>query len=251
VVRLLHLQAGFSNPLEGNFEIGLIKKGISREKGVPPVQKQPMTIAILRRMRAVLDFAKPFDLAFWTICLVVFFGFMRKSTMLPVNSLFLPGKTILRSDIVDLSIHSFSVLVRQSKVIQFGQKVHTIPFASSAEFQLCPAMALMAHFGASPLSPSRPVFNYLFAGREHLVTQQCFVVRLKSVLSEIGLNAKVYSAHSLRRGGASYAFQIGVSPLQIKLRGDWASDAFERYVYISSGATLRVAECLSRGVADL
>ena len=41
VVRLLHLQAGFANPLEGNFEIGLIKKGINREKGVPPVQKRP------------------------------------------------------------------------------------------------------------------------------------------------------------------------------------------------------------------
>ena len=49
------------------------------------------------------------------------------------------------------------------------------------------------------------------------------------------MDPKLYSAHSLRRGGASYAFLSGLNPLQIKSRGDWASATFEKYVFISSG----------------
>jgi hypothetical protein len=59
------------------------------------------------------------------------------------------------------------------------------------------------------------------------------------------VDPSVYSAHSFRRGGASYAFELGLSPLQIKLRGDWASVAYERYVYISTGATFAVARALA------
>ena len=36
VVRLLHLESGYKNPLEGNFELTLLKKGINRQLGVPP-----------------------------------------------------------------------------------------------------------------------------------------------------------------------------------------------------------------------
>ena len=108
----------------------------------------------------------------------------------------------------------------------------------------------MAHFGASPLGKSRPLFNYMYAGREVTFTQSCFAARLRVALLAAGLNANVYSAHSLRRGGASLAFDLGLSPIQIKLRGDWASNAFEQYIFVSSGATDRVAATISCGMCD-
>lgn len=244
VIRLIHLQAGFPNPLIDNFELGLIKKGISREKGTPPLQKLPIDIPILRKIHAILDLNTPSDLSFWASCLLGFLGFMRKSTMLPPKN-FTTEKILTRNDILDLNIDSFILQVHHSKVIQFGEKIHLIPFARSSDFNLCPVRAIMAHFGASPLEKNRPLFNYKFAGNELLVTQSTFAKRLKSILSSVLLNSSLYSAHSLRRGGASYAFEIGISPIQIKLRGDWASDAFERYVFISSGATKQVASSLS------
>jgi hypothetical protein len=48
VVRLLHVEAGLINPLEGNFELNMLKRGIRRVKGTPPVQKAPITFEILR-----------------------------------------------------------------------------------------------------------------------------------------------------------------------------------------------------------
>lgn len=250
VIRLLHLQAGFSNPLEDNFEVGLIRKGINREKGVPPLQKKPITLAILRKIHTCLDLSKPSELSFWAACLIGFMGFLRKSSLLPASGPFNPAKTLLRGDVKELSLESFVLIVKHSKVIQFGQKVHEIPYARCTEFRLCPVRALHAHLGASVLPPGRPLFSYNLAGLEHTMSQLDFVNRLRNLLKTIGLGAGDYSAHSLRRGGASLAFELGVTPLQIKLRGDWSSSAFERYVFVSSGATMRIAVAMSAGIVN-
>ena len=47
IIRLIHVDAGLTNPLEGNMELKLLKRGISRQKGVPPRQKLPITVQIL------------------------------------------------------------------------------------------------------------------------------------------------------------------------------------------------------------
>jgi hypothetical protein len=49
VVRLLHLEAGFKNPLANNWELSSIQKGISRLHGKPPVQKSPNTFQFSAR----------------------------------------------------------------------------------------------------------------------------------------------------------------------------------------------------------
>jgi hypothetical protein len=46
-VRLLHLEAGFKNPLVDNWEIKAVQKGISRLLGKPPKQKSPITVDVL------------------------------------------------------------------------------------------------------------------------------------------------------------------------------------------------------------
>ena len=251
VVRLLHLESGLPNPLEGNFELSMLKRGIKRVKGVPPCQKEPSTISILRRMYGYLDLTKPSDLSFWSVALIAFFGFLRKSSVLPESKNFDAKKTLLRSDVSKLCLSSFVLQCRHSKVVQFGQKVLSLPYVACADLSLCPVRALLAHFGASPLGARRPLFNYLCLGWECAMTQADFVSRLKFLLCKAGVKAEDFSAHSFRRGGASYAFSIGTSPLQIKLRGDWASNAYERYIFISSGATLAVASLLAAGVGPI
>jgi hypothetical protein len=248
VVRILHVEAGFSNPLEGNYELAMVKRGIRREKGVPPNQKEPISLLILARIHATLDLASPADLAFWACCLVGFFGFLRKSSLLPASPTVRVDKMLTRDDVIDFSFDSFTLLVRFSKVIQFGHKVLSIPYCRTATPVLCPIRAVLAHFGASPLAGGRPLFNFLSRGVENFFSPSMFVVRLRQALKLTGLNAAQFSAHSLRRGGASYAFEIGLSPLQIKQRGDWASSAYEKYVFISAAAGSNIASALAKGV---
>ena len=223
----------------------MVKRGISRQLGVPVKQKQPITPAILRKIHVLLDLSKPSDLAFWAAVVVGFLGFLRKSSLLPGSAVLDPSKNLVRADVTEMCVDSFVLLMRHSKVIQFGEKVHAIPFVRCEEFSLCPVRSVLSHFGASPLGPRRPLFNFLVASKEVALTQESFVRRLKGLLKDAGLKAGEYSAHSLRRGGASYAFQLGLSPLQIKLRGDWSSDAYEQYIFIAAGASMSVAQSLS------
>ena len=50
------------------------------------------------------------------------------------------------------------------------------------------------------------------------------------VLASAGLDPSKYSTHSLRRGGASYAFKCGAPVKLISLQGDWSSDAVPLYI---------------------
>ena len=104
VVRLLHLEAGFKNPLVDNWELKSIQKGVSRLLGKPPKQKSPITVAILIDLFKTVK-NTPLDSAFWVTCLVSFYGFLRKSTVLPSNDLLKNGKFIARSDLIFLSCY--------------------------------------------------------------------------------------------------------------------------------------------------
>jgi hypothetical protein len=96
VVRLLHMEAGLDNPLDQNWELLLLKRGIKRQKGKPPVQKLPLTLEIMRKIYPLLNPRLPSDAAFWVALLVGFYGFLRKSTLLPECAKPIPGKYISR-----------------------------------------------------------------------------------------------------------------------------------------------------------
>ena len=77
IIRLIHLDAGYSDPLIGNFNLSLVKRGIQRALGSPPCQKLPITPTILMRLKGYLNFNSPFDVVFWAACLVAFYAFLR------------------------------------------------------------------------------------------------------------------------------------------------------------------------------
>ena len=79
--------------------------------------------------------------------LLGFFGFLRKSSLIPANADVSIAKRLCRSDVRDLSLTSFVLVCRYSKSNQFGQHVHSIPFSVCADKRLCPVLALMCHLG--------------------------------------------------------------------------------------------------------
>ena len=205
IIRILHLDAGLPNPIENNWEVMMIKRGVSRVKGVPPKQKMPITLEILRDFFVHLDHVfSPFDKSFWAACLVAFYGFFRKSTILPVSATSPPG--ICRLDVINFSFSSFEIVVKHSKTIQFGQRTHTLPFAACADPRLCPVRALWSHLSTSPTPSSHHLFAYRAHGRIHLLTHSVFVKKLKELIVVSGRSPSEYSAHSFRRGGVLLRF---------------------------------------------
>ena len=240
----LHSDSGFENPLQNNWELKLLHRGISRLLGVPPKQKLPITIEIL------LDIAKtvndhPSDTAFCCVCLLAFYGFMRKSTLIPMPDALARGKFIARGDVKNFTLKSFTLEVKHSKTIQFGQKVHSLPFVLCSDARLCPLRALLRHLGVSALASSTPLFDYVVSGCHVNFSHSFFIKRLRLCLVQAGRDPKEISCHSFRRGGATLAYLAGLSPADIKLRGDWASSAYEKYLCVSSDSTLNSAHALS------
>ena len=78
-------------------------------------------------------------------------------------------------------------------------------------------------------------------GRLQPLQYGSFVATLKEWLSLAGFDPHKFSGHSLRRGGATPAFQAGVDPLFIRLQGGWLSDCWLLYVALSSAQRQRVS----------
>ena len=64
--------------------------------------------------------------------------------------------------------------------------------------------------------------------------------RLQLLLARIGLDAKEYGTHSLRRGGATFLMLCGVPLHTIKAIGDWHSDCVTRYLKPNPSSKLSV-----------
>jgi hypothetical protein len=248
-VRLFHIEAGFANPLENNGEVNMIQRGMTRLMGSPPKQKLPITVAILLDLQKSLS-DSPSDVAFWAACVLAFFGFLRKSTLLPSAGELTTNKFIARSDVTDMSLRSFILLIRFSKTIQFGQRVLSLPYVACDDMRICPVRALLKHFGLSKLPLARPLFNFVVGGTEVSFTNAFFMKRLRDLLRLTGHPASSISCHSFRRGGASLAYLVGMSAVDIKQRGDWKSNAFERYLTISPTTSLHSARLLAAGASS-
>ncbi len=224
----MHEEYGLQNPLD-NWELKAVKRGILRQLGKPPQQKLPITIEILSDIQKTLDYTKPITNAFWAACLIVFFGFLRKSTLLPKSSSKAETAKALRISDVRLGNDRTTawVTIRHSKTIQFGQRTVTLPFNStpSSHLHLCPVEALITMLaqldGLGPLPPGQPLFSYPEGHQVLHLTHKPFVAMLRQSLQDCGKEPSLYSGHSFRRGGCSHAFAAGIPAALIKLRGDW------------------------------
>jgi hypothetical protein len=138
------------------------------------------------------------------------------------------GKFIDRSDVTDMTLSSFTLVIRQSKTIQFGQRQLTLPYVASHDVRPCPIRATLRHFGCSKLPGSDPLFDFVQSGVHMPFSHAFFIKRLKSGLQQTGNKSSSISCHSFLWGGATLAFSVDMSAIDIKLHGDWKSNAFEK-----------------------
>ena len=61
----MQLEAGLQNPLEKNWYVASILKGVRRVKGDTSIQKLPITPDILMQILPTLNLQSDFDRTFW------------------------------------------------------------------------------------------------------------------------------------------------------------------------------------------
>ena len=231
IIRLLHFDAGLPNPLDNNWYVSSILKGVKLVKGNTVTQKLPITIDILMGIVTKLDLQQSLDWCFWTACLVAFFSFFRKSNLLiPSLTAFDPTRHLCATDI-DFTTLGVVLTVRWSKVIQFRERRLLIPLPHIPNSVFCPSLALLLLTLECPAPPTpAPLFRYKDQSATSALTQSAFTFKLRHCLTALGYPADKFTGHSFRRGGASFALQCGLPSDLIKLQGDWSSNAYERYL---------------------
>jgi hypothetical protein len=250
VLRILHLDLNMDNPLKDNWFLNTVLKGIRRDNPRSPRRKLPITPDVLLSIKRILDMDKPVDIMFWAACVVAFFGFFRKSNLLPRSRLDM-GQCFVRGDLRK-SDQGFLLHVTRSKTIQFHQREYLVPLVYLQSHPLCPVSALCDLLLLSPTAPSSvPLLSFTTLPELTALTQCQFTSKLQACIQSLGYNPREYSAHSLRRGAASWAFQAGLPGEIIQTLGDWRSDAYKLYLEIQTETKFKYAKQFSKTLPSM
>ena len=225
-------------------ELKLTTRGLARLKPHCPKSAAPITPHILLAIYASLDLSDTKQLVFWALFLLAFFTFARKSNLVSSGK---SQKQICRRDIL-VGASGLAVIFNWSKTIQFGQRRLIVPVVSVPQSPLCPVHAIRKMYRRVPAPKDGPAFVLpgLGSGALSPVTYSQYQSFLRKVISRIGLNPLDYSSHSFRRGGATWAFRSQVPGELIKVHGDWASDAYLKYLDFSLEQRMQVAQTMSQ-----
>ena len=123
------------------------------------------------------------------------------------------------------------------------------PVPSIPGSPLCPTAALRLLLD-SVAGPARfPLFTYTTISHQHdCIAASSLNNSIKHLASLVSLNPQDFSGHSLRRGGATFAFQCGIPSELIKVQGDWRSDAYMLYLTLPLADRLVLSHVVSQHI---
>ena len=182
--------------------------------------------------------------------MLAFFTFFWKSNLFPSSAThFDPQRNLTRSDIQ--LFPSFGLVsVTRTKTLQYKERTLSIPIPRIPHSLLCSVSALEHYFNTIPMPNSQlhPLFMFKNGSTLHTFTYHHFVNILRHKLSSLGFNPHLYSGHSFRRGGDSFAFSLHLPAELIQQQGDWHSDAYLRYLDKPLSQRLKVAFAFRRAL---
>ena len=244
-VKTMHLLLGYPVAEINNFIVNLTITGIARQNPHCIKQALPITPDILLKMVKYLDFSLVSDRVYWCLFLFAFFLFARKSNLVPnIKKDIKEGKCLQRSN-VHKKNGMLVVEIRWSKTIQFGERKLVVPLIPIPGSVLCPVMAYRNMCEKVRVIDTKPLFSL---SRNNYITYSKFQIKMRQLIEKIGLDPEVFSTHSFRRGGATFAFKSGVSSELIQLHGDWKSDAYKNYLTFDLEDKLQVAEKMKENI---
>ena len=100
-VRILHLEHGLTDPTKNNSQLATTLRRNKRVKRLTVSQKKPITPHFLLAFKSHLNLDNPLHATFWEVCLVTFFGLLRKANLQCKGfTQFDPSKHLRRGDML-------------------------------------------------------------------------------------------------------------------------------------------------------
>ena len=224
-----------------------IKYFLKSVKITRPLCVKPHNIIDLKMLKAIISECRNLRCGpvFKAIFLPGFFGFLRLSNLSPHSaSTFDPSRHLTGSDVFFTKKH-VKLLLKWSKTIQTRDRVEILTLPKLTDPDLCPRSALKVLFDLYQMSTSSSLFQiYTVNGWVTLIDS-----RVRKVLSKInvalGLHPNHFTFHSLRRSGATFAFNAHVPIQDIKRQGTWTSECVWKYIQADHSSGEKLANSLA------
>ena len=230
-----------------SFQIDTTMQGLKRRLAKVPFQVLPLTPVILKKMFSFLDMSLLHDRALWCSYLLSFYGLLRKSSSVPKSSAYDVNKVLVRRNVsVDLQNNMVYIYLGHGKTNNFCTRDVIIPVPGNSDPALDPVRHLYALFSCVNANPDDPAFTY---SKGLFINYTNFTTKLKMLLKKAGYDPILYSGHSFRRGGATFLHQCGGTALMIQASGDWSSQCFTRYLYLTEVERLHSQTLMSRAIS--
>lgn len=191
----------------------------------------PITLPILHK---ILSIAHDLSLSSYELCLfqamcsLAFHAFLRVGEMAVTNN----NTSVLTIDnitkLVNADNHVISLKVT---FLNYKHSYNQSPFSIIIDRQesFCPVQLMLDYLACRG---SLPGSLFMLTGTP--VSRQYFCDILSRAIKRCGLSPTRYKGHSFRIGAASHAAERGMSDSRIRVLGRWKSNAFLRYIRLSS-----------------
>ena len=244
-VKFVHASLNVKFPAD-SFQVDITMQGLKRRLAKVPFRVLPVTPAILRSIYKYLDMSNVADLALWCSFLTAFYGLLRKASTVPGQMSEEKKTCLLRRNVhIDSENRIVYLYLGYSKTNNFCTRDIVIPIPGNTD----PALDLVRHleelFSRVPVTRDKPAFSYC---SRSCITYDMFTKRLKQLLKKAGLDPDLFSGHSFRRGGATFLHNCGGTVFMVQASGDWSSQCFARYLYLSEDQRLAAQMLIKNGI---
>lgn len=250
-VKFLHLVLGHEFPPSSSFDVRVTLRGIERAAAHVPLRAPPVTPYILTRIVSGYN-VDPNSVVFSCAFLFSFFLLARISNIVPPSvRAFCAAKHLCREDII-VDGSGLLVIFKWSKTRPLGSGHLRLPLVPISGSILCPVQMFKRMAELFPVTARSPAFVYRSAvdGSLCTITKSLFVSVFRQRLRANGVSdPHLFRGHSFRRGGAHYAFDLGVPGELIQVFGDWKSDAYKAYLNLDIPAKRQLALAVAHSLS--
>ncbi|ETK95459.1 hypothetical protein L915_01607 [Phytophthora nicotianae] len=209
------------------------------------VKQQSVTPSLLRKVFLLVDVQHARGQLLWdlSICLL---AESTTGTRFDSEILYFGTRPDTRESAAGRSCGHPAVRSQEQSVGREELRFHS----RSGDKVLCPVKVARWILRGARAFATQPVQPALSTGFGSGIAAEEVADTLKQAASAMGLDARLYSTHSIRIGGATELMNSGADRLVIKLMGRWLSNAFEGYPTLSAKGSRGLARLMCRSTSS-
>lgn len=229
-VRTLHSLCEIPVPDPDDFVHKAVLKGMKARFKKPARQAQPIDPVIFKALAPVVRIQDPLELVAWVACLMGFHLLLRASNITSTSTKkFDPEVNLVRSD---FRLHEGLLVahIRWTKTLQFKERKLLIPVIPFTDDEISAVRWFEYMVRVIPAPPDAPAFAVPKGSRLYPLSYSQLDRLLKVWCERAQIDSSRLTLHCLRRGGATWLKEKGVSDSVIQAMGDWRTSTFLKYI---------------------